>query len=276
MLCHGVRNAAATPTSHKTSSVALVTGAASGIGRAFAAALARRGNPLILVDRAADPLCELADQLRSQHLVQVHPLVLDLSHPQTVGAVLDFCRNQNMRVDVLVNNAGVGARSRFAYHKMHAIEEMINVNVTAILWLTRLLLPSMIRARHGTIINVSSTAAFERMPDLAVYGATKAFTLSFTESLQDELAGTGVFATAVCPGVTKTPFLEKLGIDPDQVPAALTAERVVEEALRGIERQKLLIVTGLANRLRVLAQRTSLRGLLRSVKHRARQLRLIA
>jgi short-subunit dehydrogenase len=256
--------------------VALVTGAASGIGRAFATALAKCGNDVILVDRAAEPLHELGRELNQRYAVRAYDLVVDLADQQAQRTILHHCWKNHQRVGVLVNNAGLGARTPFVRQRRRSIQQLIDVNVNATVALTRLILPHMIRARRGVIINVSSTAAFERMPDWAIYGATKAFTLSFTESLQDELAGTGVFATAVCPGITCTPFLESVGIDRSEVPAALTPEQVVDEVMRGIEHQKPLIVPGLANRMRVMAQRASLRGLLRSIKHRARQLRLIA
>lgn len=274
MLLLGFNGATKPPRSrHRT----LITGAASGIGRAFATALAGYGDDLILVDRARQPLQKLAAELSKQHNVRSDTVVVDLSHANAAATIQGYCRQHHLRVGALINNAGVGARMPFSRQSRKSIHELINVNIRAVVDLTRTFLPRMLRRGHGIIVNVSSTGAFETMPQWAIYGASKAFVLSYTESLQEELANTGVYVTAVCPGVTTTAFFESAGAKMDEIPAGgQTPEQVVEEALIGIEQRRPLIVTGRGNRVRIAAQRASIRSVLKSIRKQMRNLRLSA
>jgi len=258
--------------------VAAVTGAASGIGRAFATALAQRGHRLLLIDRADKRLREVADELARLNPLDSRPiasLVVDLGDVDAPLRVLRYCHRNRLRVHTLVNCAGVGARVPFAQQSLRSIHQTLDVNVRSLVALTRLLLPRMIRKGRGTIINVSSIAAFEPEAGMVAYTASKAFVQSFTEALSRELAGTGVEVFAVCPGVTRTPFLAAAGLSEKEIPpTAQTPEQVVEEAMRGIDRKRRVIVTGRQNRIRIWAQRVTLRSAARTVLRVARRLRL--
>ena len=184
----------------------LVTGASSGIGLELARCFAADGCRLILVARKGIALETLAAELRKAHKIQAQVFTADLAQPDTPNRLLGELQSAGIKVDVLVNNAGFGAQGKFAELPLERQLDMVQVNITAVAHLTRLLLPGMIERRRGGLLNVASTAAFQPGPGMAVYYATKAFLLSFTEALAEELAGTGVTATALCPGPTTTNF----------------------------------------------------------------------
>jgi short-subunit dehydrogenase len=256
----------------------LITGAASGIGLAFAEALSRRHDGLLMVDCDGQSLDRIRRQLDGEHdAASLDTIVTDLREPEAGQTLLNICKRQGWDVSVLINCAGIGNRHRFVDQQPESIRSTIDVNVGAVVELTRAFLPAMIKRGHGAVINVCSMAAFQPMPEMAVYGATKAFIQSFTESLQREVEGTGVYVASLCPGMTRTPFLQAAGFQPSDVPAhAQTAEQVVAEALRGIEKRQPLIVTGFANRARVHAQRASLRSLLKGVHHCLRYMHMMS
>jgi hypothetical protein len=184
----------------------LITGASSGIGRELARCFAADGCRLILLARNTDALEALAGELRQAHEIETLVLTADLSRPETPARVFKELQGRGIKVDVLVNNAGFGANGTFAGLPLPRQLEMIQVNITALTNLTGLFLPGMIERRRGGVLNVGSLAGFLSGPGMNVYYATKAFVLSFTEALAEELAGTGVTATALCPGPTATNF----------------------------------------------------------------------
>jgi short-subunit dehydrogenase len=245
---------------------ALVTGASSGIGRAYAQALRRRGRKLILVARRADRLNELAAELGGPDGAIVLPA--DLARPGGVRELLATLGGRGLVIDLLVNNAGLGHTGRFAEQPPDVVTGMVDLNVTALVALTRGLLPAMLARRGGAIVNVASTASFQPVPYLTVYAATKAFVLSFTEGLAAELVGTGVHVQVLCPGPTATEFHEVAGTD-GQILArrmpSMTAAEVVEISLRGLDRGRLRVVTGLANRALPALQRFLPSALVRRV-----------
>jgi short-subunit dehydrogenase len=246
-------------------SSALVTGASSGIGAAFARALARRGERLILVARRADRLASLVEDLGGEERAVAIPL--DLAE-RDAGARLEAAVGERgLLVDLLVNNAGLGDTGRFHERPLGRALEMVDVNSRVLVELTRRFLPPMLERRRGRIVNVVSTSAFQPVPFLTVYAASKAFALSFTEGLATELQGTGVRVQALCPGLTATEFQERAHTD--QVPfnrtKAMTPEAVVEESLRALDRGQLTVVTGLGNRLSLAAQAFAPRWLVRRV-----------
>src|SRR5437868_585729 len=193
------RNGAQRPT-------ALVTGGSGGIGLEIGKALAQREFDLVLVARNRDALEAAAGQIEGKHAVRVHVFAADLRRREAPEAISDFLRNENIPIDVLVNNAGFGLGGEFAETEVQRELEMIQVNIAALTHLTKLFLPPMIKRRAGRVLNVASTAAFVPGPLMAVYYATKAYVLSFSEALAEELRDSGVTVTALCPGPTRTEF----------------------------------------------------------------------
>lgn len=190
----------------------VVTGAASGIGAETARRLAADGHNLTLVDRDAAPLEAVADELRGRHAIEVRTLDTDLRVAEGRDAVVALAHDGDNEIDVLVNCAGLGAAGEFIDDPVERALEQIDINVKALVDLTRLVLPEMIERDSGAIINVASGAGFQPMPRFAVYAATKAFVLTFSESLTAELMGSGVSVTALCPGPTHSGFTTRAGL----------------------------------------------------------------
>ena len=231
---------------------ALITGASSGIGAAFARQLANAGYNLILVARREARLAALAAELEQNCAVQADILVADLADPAGVDLVADRLARLDS-LALLVNNAGFGTRSRFANIDPARTLEMIHVHIIATARLSRAALPGMIARKKGAIINVSSLAGFVPLPGSVTYSATKAYLNSFSQALQIELAGSGVQVQALCPGFTYTEFHGRPG------PAGynrgaftkqmwMTAEAVVDGSLKALERGQVVYVPGLVNK----------------------------
>ena len=226
---------------------ALVTGASSGIGAQFARALARRGCDLILVARREDKLRELADELSTRHDIQAHVIARDLSDEWAARALYDEINQRELRVDILINNAGFATQGDFEATGAELLHAQVMLNVMAVVDLTRLLLPAMVERKSGVIINVASTAGFFPLQTQAVYGATKAFVLSWSEALWAENRERGVKVLALCPGATETEFFERVGRD---VAAAKdTPEFVVKTAFKALSRGDSTVIVGRANAL---------------------------
>lgn len=234
---------------------ALITGASSGIGEGFGRALARRGRSLILVARSADKLEALARVLRAAHSVDVVVLPSDLSVRGAPAALAKQLAERGLQVDLLINNAGFGARGLFWDLSLDRQLQMIRLNVAALVDLTYLQLPPMVAARRGTILNVSSTAGFQPMPYTAVYGATKAFVTSFSEALREELREFGVKVVTLCPGGTRTNFFQASGYERPGLLAMMEVERVVEMGLRALESSGGIAIPGFVNKLLQWSQR---------------------
>jgi hypothetical protein len=246
---------------------ALVTGASSGIGAAYARALRARGERVVLVARRADRLRALAGELGGDPHAVV--LAVDLAAPGSVEAVCADLSARKIAVDLLVNSAGLGNTAPFEAQRPEAVRAMIDVNVRALVELTHAFLPGMRARGRGRIVNVASNAAFQPVPYLTVYAATKSFVLSFSEGLAEELRGTGVRVQALCPGITATEFLEVAethrGLLVSRMPM-MTAEEVVQASLRGLDRGRVRVVAGWPNRLLgFVAQRLAPRRLARRV-----------
>lgn len=229
---------------------ALVTGASSGIGAAFARRLARDGRDLILVARSLERLEELAEQLRARHGHTVTVISADLTQPPDLRMVEERVAS-DAGLDLLVNNAGFGTIGEFLKLDPDREEEEVRLNVIALQRLTRAALPGMVERKRGAIINVSSMAGLQPGPCNATYSATKAFVNSFTEALHEELRGTGVQVQALCPGFTRTEFQQRAGIDTSDLPsfAWMTAEAVVDASLAGLGRGDVVLVPGFGNRV---------------------------
>lgn len=212
---------------------ALVTGASSGIGTEFARQLAARRVDLVLLARRGDRLAALADELTAVHGRTVEVLVSDLAAPADRRAVADRLSAREAPVDLLVNNAGLGAYGAVATQDPALLHRMVAVNVTAPLELTRAALPGMLERDRGGVINVGSTAGERPGPHAAVYGASKAFVNSYTEAVHEEVRGTGVHVLLLAPGFTATEFQAVAGVRDGAAPAALAAtpEQVVTAGL---------------------------------------------
>ena len=231
---------------------ALVTGASSGIGAAFARELASRGSDLVLVARSRDKLTALAGELSASYGVAAQVVVADLAKPSAADYLAAELRDKDIQIDILVNNAGFGLHALLHQADAARLTEMVQLNVATLVDLTRLLLPGMLARDCGAVINVSSTAGFQPVPYMAVYGASKAFVLSFTEALWAETRSTGVRVTALCPGATESEFFAVAG-ENAQVGRRIPPERVVGAALRALDRRASTVATG--NRLLINAPR---------------------
>jgi len=221
---------------------AVVTGASSGLGREFALALAERGHPVLAVARRGERLHALADEVGARG-GRLEPLVADLSTSSGVEALLE--RAASLDVELLVNNAGVAIYGPFAAIVEERELELVRLNVETVVALTRGVLPAMLARGGGGVINVASQMAFQPMPYFAVYAASKAFVLSFSEALAEELRGSGVRVTAIAPGFVSTEFAEVAGSQaPERRLPHLKPENVVETALRAHDRGKTVKVAG--------------------------------
>jgi short-subunit dehydrogenase len=235
---------------------AVVTGASSGLGTLFAQRLAERGHRLVLTGRNAERVDAVCADMRRSTGAVVEGVVADLATEEGVHALLAHLEGRD--VEVLVNNAGFGTHGHFGGVPVWRESTLISVDVTAVVRLTHGLLPGMLARGRGRILNVASTAAFQPTPYQAVYGAAKAFVLSFSRALAAELRGSGVTVTALCPGPTRTGFVDALGSD---VSGAAIYRRlaepgpVVDAGLRAMDRGRPAVVPGLRNRVQTVAVR---------------------
>jgi hypothetical protein len=239
---------------------ALVTGASAGIGWAIAQQLAAAGAHLVLTARRADRLQKLAADLSAKHAIETEVFTADLTRPEAPAEILAFTTRKGRQIDLLVNNAGFGA---FGYiHEMDEsrLLEMIQVNCSAVVRLTRLYAPAMVQRRQGDILIVASTAAFQAVPFNSAYAATKAFDLIFAEGIAQELRPFGVNVCALCPGPTTTEF-QQVAHQPDRafkVPE--TADKVARVGLEGLVKGKSFVISGAMNRLMMEAERLAPRS----------------
>lgn len=229
----------------------LITGASSGIGRELARLFARDGADLVLIARSEDRLRERAGELEAEYGARAQVLPADLSRPASPGEIAEALAQRHIQVDVLVNNAGFGAHGPVAGIGAERQLEMIEVNVAALTRLTALLLPGMLERRRGAILNVASTAAFQPGPYEAVYCATKAYVLSFTEALAEEVRGSGVRVSCLAPGATDTGFAARAGTLGTRLfrRGVMDAGRVARAGHDGVRRGRPLVIPGLRNRV---------------------------
>lgn len=229
---------------HYQGKTALVTGASSGIGAAFARELAKRGANLILVARSANQLQALADELSAQHKIRADALPFDLGVENVAQALQQAVEQRGLIVDLLINNAGFATHGRFEELASGRDHQQVMVNVTALVDLTHAFVPQMLRQSGGAVINVASTVAYQPTPYMAVYGASKAFVTSFSVALAEEYRGRGLRVLAICPGATATGFFDVLGGDEVAMGQKRTPEQVVRTALRALERGKSVVLDG--------------------------------
>ncbi|HXN33091.1 MAG TPA: SDR family oxidoreductase [Polyangiaceae bacterium] len=245
--------------------IALVTGASAGLGRELARVFALDKHDVVLVARRRDRLEELGAELEKAHGVRAVVLPEDLADDRAPERIAAELSRRAIDVEFLVNNAGFGATGAFAGLDTARELEMVRVNVTAAVHLTRLLLPSMIARGSGRILNIGSTAGFQAGPFMAVYYASKAFMNSFSEALSFELGGTGVTATLCCPGPTATEFSEVAGNAKTRLfqMAVMGAPAVARMAYRAMMRGKAMVVPGLWNKVGLQSLRVAPRGTVR-------------
>ncbi len=228
--------------------LALVTGASSGIGEAYTIELAARGCHVILTARSEDKLEALACQIKREHGVQAYALPSDLSIVGASRQLAESISELGLTVDILINNAGFGTYGRFEDIDPEREQEEMMLNTATLVDLTHLYLPGMLERKDGIVVNVASMAAFVPCPYSAVYGATKAFVLSFSEALWAETRGRGVRVLALCPGATDTGFFDAVGSRDMAAGSALsTSENVVQAGFRGIDRRTSYIIDGRNN-----------------------------
>jgi len=247
----------------------LITGASSGIGAAFARKIAKRGRNVLLVARSEDKLIALCNELGRLSGVRAQYVVMDLSAPDAGVRLLEETQKRELTIDMLVNNAGFGSMGDFAKLDLPTELEIIDLNVKSLVDLTYRFLAPMRERRQGTIINVASTAAFQGVPFMATYAATKAFVLSFSEALSEENRQHGIRVLALCPGVTDTNFFAASKIDRPPMRTVQTAEEVVDTALRGLARGKSVVISGWANWFVVEAERVVPRSVVTKVAAKA-------
>jgi len=231
---------------------ALITGASSGLGTEFARIHASKGDNLVLVARGKDKMEALKTEFEKQFGISVYVISKDLSVQSAPKEVYDELEVQKIHIDYLINNAGFGDFGVFAECDWEKQFQMINLNITALTYLTRLFLPDMIKNKFGKILNIASTAAFQPGPTMSIYFATKAFVLSFSESIANELKGTNVTVTALCPGATETGFKAAAALDNSNLfkgNQIATSKDVAEFGYNSMMKGKTVVVHGFVNTL---------------------------
>lgn len=249
---------------------ALITGASSGIGGEFARQLASRAELLVLVARRLDRLEELREELHAAHPdLRIETRAVDLATADDIRALLDWAERDELAVDLLINNAGLGDLGAFATADPEKLDQMMLVNVVGLTRLTHGLLPAMIQRRRGHVLNVSSSASFLPIANFAVYAATKAYVTSLSEALRSELRGRGVGVTALCPGPVRTEFTEVAQRSSEKAAELgpefvyVSVEEVVAAALRGVERDRAIVIPGWAMKAGMTIVRLTPRPVLR-------------
>lgn len=247
---------------------AIITGASSGIGLELAKIFAKHKIDLVLIARSEGKLNELAAGLQKEFGITIHVLAKDLSNYHAAREIFDWCNQQHITADYLVNNAGVGDFAFFHKSEWHKQEQMINLNITALTYLTHLFLPGMAARKFGKILNVASTAAFQPGPGMSVYFATKAFVLHFSEAIADELNGTGVTVTALCPGATESGFQSAAAMEDSKlfkgkkVPSSKT---VAEYGYRAMQKGQRVAIHGTMNYIMANSVRFAPRNLVTKI-----------
>ncbi|MDQ1728633.1 MAG: uncharacterized protein QOD33_758 [Pyrinomonadaceae bacterium] len=246
----------------------LITGASSGIGEVFARKLAARGRNVLLVARSEEKLVTLCNELGRSNSIRAQYVALDLSKPESASQLFVEAEQRGLAVDMLINNAGFGSMGEFSKLDLARELNMIDLNIKSLVELTYRFLAPMLERRQGAIINVASTAAFQPVPYMATYAATKAFVLSFSEALWEENRANGIKVVALCPGVTDTNFFEAARGQKPPVRVSQSPEEVVDVALRGLARGKSHIISGWTNFLMTESERLAPRSLVTRVAGR--------
>jgi short-subunit dehydrogenase len=249
----------------------LITGASGGIGYELAKLFAKDHYNLVLVARNGPRLAQVADELNRQFGITVRPAALDLTAPSAPQSLFDELQGEGVGVDILINNAGYGRLGEFAEIPLEESLGQIQLNLTALTHLTKLFLGPMLQRRSGRIMNVASTAGFQPGPLMAVYYATKAYVISFSEALANELAGKGITVTCLCPGATETGFAGRAGNDQSRLFKQLRpmdAKTVARAGYHGLFKGKTLVIPGVRNWLVMESLRFSPRKTVTAISRR--------
>jgi len=229
---------------------ALITGASNGIGMELAKVHAQKGDNLVLVARNINKLNELKSELENQYKISVHNIAKDLALRNSAKEVFDELKEKNIQVDYLINNAGFGDFGMFADADWDKTEQMINLNITTLTHFTKLFVAEMVKRGKGKIMNVASTAAFQSGPTMAVYYATKAYVLSFSEAIDNELRPKGITVTALCPGPTESGFQDTAAMQESKLVKGRklpTSKEVAEYGYKAMMKGKVVAIHGLMN-----------------------------
>lgn len=237
--------------SYKT---ALITGASSGIGKAFAYELASNNLNLVLTARSEDKLAEIKEDLESKFNIEVSYIVADLTNPEASQNLFDELVEKNVFVDLLINNAGFGKWTNFLDESLDFYQDMIQLNINSLIKLTQLFLPNMLKNKNGGIINIASTGALQPCPYIAVYCASKAFVLNFSESLHGEYCDKGVVVTAICPGNTETNFQKVANANTNEM-SYESPETVAKQSIEALLSKQNNKIIGFGNQLQSILPR---------------------
>ncbi|MBY0093545.1 SDR family oxidoreductase [Priestia aryabhattai] len=254
---------------------ALITGAWGGIGKELAYQFAKDEHPVILVARSADKLAAIGENLKSTYNIEVITIVKDLSREEEIQSLYEELKNKKMHVDYLVNNAGFRLYGKFIETALDEELNMIDLNIRALTHLTKLFLPDMVKRNRGKILNIASVAAFMPGPLMTVYYATKAYVLSFTEALENELRGINVTVSALCPGPTKTGFSDRAQLSNSKLfqSGAMDVETVTKVGYKKFMKGQTVIVPGVQFRLATFIPRFVPRKWLTSVVRRTQEIK---
>jgi uncharacterized protein len=247
---------------------ALITGASGGIGYEFAKLFAQDGYNLVLIARSKEKLAQVAQNLQGKFGISVKIIIKDLGVPTAPEEIFTELQNEGTKIHALVNNAGFGSYGLFAETDINVELQMMQVNVVSVTHLTKLFVREMIKQREGKILNVASTAAFQPGPLMAVYYATKAYVLSFSEALANELEGTGVTVTALCPGPTESGFQKRADMEQSKLVSGqkiMDAETVAKIGYRGLMENKTVVIPGLKNQILAQSIRITPRNLVTKI-----------
>ncbi len=259
---------------HAIRKTALITGASGGIGLELARLFARDGYNLVLVARGEDKLDHVKTQLEKRRGISVRTIPKDLADPRAPEEIFNELEQADVQIDVLVNNAGYAMFDPFIEMDTKRVLDMLQVNIMALTHLSRLFLPGMVQRGHGRVLNLGSTASFLPGPLMACYYASKAYVLSFSEAIANEMHGTGVTVTALCPGPTETGFQKRASIEDSRLIKGrriMGAATVARTGYKALMAGKPLVIPGLSNKLIPLMARISPRGIVPEVVKRSQE-----
>ncbi len=240
----------------KNKETALITGASGGLGENFAQIFAQKKYNLVLVARSEYKMKNIAQELESKYKIKTTVLAQDLSKPNSAEKIYNEVKNRDIKIDVLINNAGFGKIGAFKDEKLNTLTEMLNLNITTLTELIALFLPEMIERNKGKIMNIASTAAFQPLPNFSVYAASKAYVLNFTEALHYELKDTNIAVTAFCPGPTHTGFAKRANAETLSLfKNAMNSKEVAKIGYNALMNNKMYKIAGFMNKLMAYSSR---------------------